>query len=100
MLRVRSSVAIHEESVRTEVVVVRPVSALDDGRGGDAEGQIGLDRGLEDSLRAQEGHALAFEDEALGEQGPRHGVAMESSLLCEEREGCRPHGRIDLGVLF
>lgn len=51
-----------------EIVVVRPVSALDDWRGRDAEWQLGQDRGLEDALRAQERHALALEDEALGEQ--------------------------------
>jgi hypothetical protein len=73
--------------VWAEIVVVRPVSALDDWRGRDAEWQLGQDRGLEDALRAQERHALALEDKALGEERPRQSVAMEGGLLREEGEG-------------
>jgi hypothetical protein len=85
MLRMRSSVAIHQESVRAEVVVVRPFPALDDRRGGDAEWQLWQDHGLEDTLRAQERHALPLEDEALRQQCPRQGVAVEDGLSVGRR---------------
>src|SRR3989304_5971873 len=93
---VGAAVAITQETVRTQVIVVWPGLALDDCLRQDAEGHLGQDRGLEDALRPQEGYALAFELESPLENRERQHLAVQPGLLPPELEGPGPDAPGDI----
>src|SRR3989338_8442994 len=93
---VGAAVAIAQEAVRAQVIVVWPGFALDHRLGHDAEGHLGQDRRLEDALRPQEGYALAIELKSPLEDRERQHLAVQPCLLPQELEGPGPHARVDI----
>ncbi len=96
MMRIGAAIAIAEEAVLGEAVIVRTILALD-GRGGrDREGQLGQDGGLEDPLRSDQGNSGALELEATFEDRARDGGFAEAApMLGQEVE----RAQADSGVV-
>ena len=96
VLRVRAPITVTEEAVSPEVVVVGPSLALDHRLGHDAERHLGQDCGLEDPLRPQERHALAFELESARQRREREHLAVKRRLLAQELERTGPNTRVEV----
>jgi hypothetical protein len=64
MERVRSSVAVLEDAVRVDAVIVRPLTTFHHGRSRDAYGNLRQQRRLEDPLRTDQRNALPVEGKA------------------------------------
>ena len=87
MSDIRPAVAITKEPIHTHLVLVRPLSSLDDRDGGDAQRDFGNDSGLEDALPPHERDSLSFPHEPLTEQAERKDLTTEIRLLVQPGEG-------------
>ena len=86
-----------KESIFTQRIVVWTVLTLAGGDRRDAEGQSAEPR-LENTLRAQQGNALAFERETRGEELTRQQVRAKPALFVEKRERGQPDAKV--GVVY
>jgi hypothetical protein len=94
-----AAVAIPEDAVGGEAVVVRPISALDGRRSCNAQRNHRNNGWFEDALGPYERNPRALEVEATFKDGTGKGcVAGTSALLGKEFEGSEPNGCIALGI--
>src|SRR2546428_11696222 len=98
MTRIRAAIAVAEESVVSEAVVVRALFALDGRRGVYGEGHLGQDGGLENTRRSDQEDSGALEVESAFEDGTRDGSFAEAAaLLGEELERAEPDRGVEVG---
>ena len=86
-------IAIAEQSILAERIVVRSLLTLAGGDRCDAERQAANPR-LEDALRAKQWNALAFEGETRSEDLARYQVEAKPALLVEKRERSKPNPQV------
>ena len=84
---IRPAVAITKEPIRTHLVLVRSLSSLDDGDGGDAQRDFGNNGRLEDARRPHERDSLSLPHEPLAEQRQRKDLTTEIRLSVQPSEG-------------
>jgi len=96
VIRVRAPVFINHGSIGLEPVVVGawPAGSGSDGR--QAERTVAQDRGFEDALGADQADLLTSEEEALFERSALEGLAVDSSVLCQELKGSGADGFIEI----
>lgn len=93
VIRIRSALPVAKQSIRAEGVVIRSLRS-----GSDRKRRLAQDPRFEDPLRSNEGHALAFEEAALGEQGAREYVPVPPESLTEPGKRSRSYFCVDRGI--
>src|SRR5690242_3833336 len=98
MSGIRSAVPIPPESIRTESVIVRARTTLDDWHRRDAQRNLTKEARLENALRSHERNALAFVRETARQEVPRKGSVLggQPDPLLEKPESLESHERIGI----
>lgn len=97
VVRIRPAVAVSEQSVLGDVVLVGPWPPGDGGSCRDREGDAGShDCRLEDALGSHEWDLATFEDEALFQLRSGDYPAVVASVPIKESKGSRPDGLVVL----
>jgi len=83
---IRPAIAITKEAICTHLVLVRPLSSLDDGDGRNAERYLRYHGRLEDALRPHERDSLSLPHESLTEEAERKDLTTEIRLPLQPSE--------------
>jgi len=96
VVRIGPTVSI-EDDVRPHLILVGTRATLNDWRRVDAERHVRQDRGLENTLRPNEGNPVSFEVKPSLEHLVGQRVRMEDRLLREELKGREPDATVEVG---
>ena len=96
VVRVATPVAVTQEAIGSDLVLVWTGSARHGRRRGDADRHLGKRCGLEDALGTHERDALPLELEALPQRPDRHDIAVPLLELPQVRERSEPNQPIPL----
>src|SRR5712692_1505507 len=95
MYRIGYSIAIPQQTIRPNLILIGTRSPFDHGNGRYRERNLGKDRRLKDSLRSDQRYTLPVKLEPRRQKLSRENLTFDRLLLPEKVEGRKPHPIIE-----